>query len=149
MAASDRAQADAPDRIWEALTGRPAEPVRPGELDPRDETLPARLLEMERLAMHRSAPVPQWASVRDQIQRGTAPGRWTALRGIWPFATDGRPPSRPARGGHWWPALELAMGLAVIVVLLGVVYGWNLKPARVWDAPSPTRPAFGGAPAAV
>ncbi len=147
MDAGDRAQADALDRVWEALADRPAEPVRPGELDPHDAALPARLMEMERLAMHRSAPVPQWASVRDQVQRGTAPGPWAALRGLWPFATGGRPPSRSARGGRWWPALELAMGLAVIVVLLGIVYGWN--PGQIGDGGSPTHPAFGAAPAGV
>ena len=148
MNRSDRSQADALDRVWEALSGQPSEPVRPDELDPRDEALPARLMDLERAAMRRSSPVPQWAAIRDQIQGTAASGSAPASGRLWPFAPSGRPLARSARGWRWWPALELAMGAAVILVLLGVVYGWNL--GRFGDGPSPTRPAaFGAAPAGV
>ena len=71
MGARDRRQADALDRSRDALVGRAAEPVRPGEIDPTLAAVPRRLAALDR-ASTRVGRAPAWPKVMDQFERETA-----------------------------------------------------------------------------
>lgn len=157
MRGDDHAQADALDRVWDTLVGRPGEPMRAGELDPDLQGVPARLAELERGAAGHAASVPDWSVVRDRMRRGTAatsnrPARGRARaaaqeRRAWRAATRERRDGAGSGfhpGRRWWPPVELAIGVGVIVALMGVAFSWDLGAFR--DDPSPPRAAVGGAP---